>query len=203
MALSLAVSMIVTMAAGASPALAGEAHPIIEHTGFETDTFANPNGIAVDESTGDVYVADLGTDTVSKFDASGNRLTSRAAQDAQRYVKGNELDCHARQSFAFPLSAHDTPAAIAVDNSTASSDPSAGDLYVMDAGHGVIDKFSPGGEYLSQIAGFVPAPGSGEHELLGLGVDASGIVRAELSANESRRSRDRRVRRLVREPRRR
>ena len=184
-ALLLAVSMIVTMAAGASPALAGEAHPIIEHTGFETDTFTNPNGIAVDESSGDVYVADLGTDTVSKFDASGNPVDFSCGTGCAAYVKGNELTAMPANSFAFPLSAHDTPAAIAVDNSKSSSDPSAGDLYVMDAGHGVIDKFSPGGEYLSQIGGFVPAPGSGEHELSGIGVDASGSVRAELSANKS------------------
>ena len=82
-------------------------------------------------------------------------------------------------SFSFP-SAYGTPAAIAVDNSTSPSDPSAGDLYVMDAGHGVIDKFSPDGEYLSQITGFAPATGSSERELLGLAVDASGTVRVDL-----------------------
>src|ERR1700735_5074596 len=61
-ALSLAVAAIVALGAGASPALAaGEPHPPIEHTGVETDTFSNPNGIAVDESTGDVYVAQTGT----------------------------------------------------------------------------------------------------------------------------------------------
>ncbi len=37
-----------------------------------TEAFSNPNGIAIDESTGDVYVADIGTDTVYKFDANGN-----------------------------------------------------------------------------------------------------------------------------------
>ena len=59
-------------------------------------------------------------------------------------------------------------------------DPSAGDLYVMDAGHGVIDKFSPEGSYLSQIGGFPPSTGSAEGELLGLGVDASGAVHVGL-----------------------
>ena len=48
----------------------------------------------------------------------------------------------------------------------------------MDAGHGVIDKFSPSGEYLSQITGS-PAPGL--HELLGLAVDASGTVRVDVT----------------------
>ena len=77
-ALSLAVTVILALGAGASPALAGEAHPVIEHTGFETDTFSNPNGIAVEESTGDVYVADIGTDTVYKFDANGNPVNFAA-----------------------------------------------------------------------------------------------------------------------------
>ena len=59
-------------------------------------------------------------------------------------------------------------------------DPSAGDLYVMDGGHGVIDKFSPEGRYLSQIGGFPPSTGSAEGELLGLGVDGSGTVHVDL-----------------------
>ena len=81
-----------------------------------------------------------------------------------------------------------SPAAIAVDNACIQHtpaltgkaceefDPSAGDLYVMDGGHGVIDKFSPEGKYLSQIGGFTPSTGSAEGELLGLGVDGSGTV---------------------------
>ena len=55
-ALSLAVAVIVALGAGASPALA-ETHPFVPSFG----SFTNPNGIAVEESTGDVYVADIGT----------------------------------------------------------------------------------------------------------------------------------------------
>ena len=44
-----------------------------------TEAFTNPNGIAVDESTGDVYVADIGTDTVYKFDANGNPVNFTSA----------------------------------------------------------------------------------------------------------------------------
>ena len=72
-ALWLAVAVIVALGAGASPALAGEAHPVLHEFGRNaTEAFSNPNGIAVDESSGDVYVADIGTDTVYKFDASGS-----------------------------------------------------------------------------------------------------------------------------------
>ncbi len=158
----LALAFTLILAFSVSPAFAAaEAHPQIGEFG----SFSNPNGIAVDESTGDVYVADLGTDTVYKFDASGSPLDFAA-------LSSNALTGAATpaKSFSFP-SVSGTPAAIAVDNS---SSPSAGDLYVMDAGNGVIDKFSPEGTYLSQIGGFTG-------ELLGLGIDQSGTVHVVLN----------------------
>jgi hypothetical protein len=51
---SLMITVLVAVTSGASPALA-ETHPFL----FSFGSFANPNGIAVDESAGDVYVADL------------------------------------------------------------------------------------------------------------------------------------------------
>ena len=175
--------VLAALAFSASPALAaGEPHPPIEHTGFEADPFSNPNGIAVDESTGDVYVADIGTQTVYKFDASGNPVNFTAgAGIGSNVLTGIPAQSgKPAESFSFP-SLYGTPAALAVDNSKSSSDPSAGDLYVMDAGHGVIDKFSPEGRYLSQIGGFPPSTGVAEGELLGLGVDGSGTVHVDLS----------------------
>ncbi len=162
----------------ASSALAaGEAHPKIGEFGHNaTEAFSNPNGIAVEESTGDVYVADIGTNTVYKFDASGNPVNFSAL--------GSNALTH---SFSFPTG-YGSPAAIAVDNSSSPSDPSAGDLYVMDGGHDVIDKFGPSGEFLSQIGGLPPvtssASGGVEGELLGLGVDGSGTVHVDLSTSE-------------------
>jgi hypothetical protein len=154
------VAALMVMGVETSSALA-ETHPVLSSFG----SFSNPNGIAVEESTGGVYVADIGTDTVYKFDANGvpvnfpslgtNALTGIATP---------------AKSFSFP-NLLDTPAAIAVDNSTDPSDPSRGDLYVMDAGHDVIDKFNAEGKYIGQITG----PFSGE--LLGLGVDEHGSIR--------------------------
>jgi hypothetical protein len=179
-AFSLAVAVIVVLGAGASPALAGEAHPFLREFGRSaTEAFSNPNGIAIDESTGDVYVADIGTDTVYRFDANGNPVDFSALTSNGLTGAGTPAG-----SFSFPLTVEDTPAAIAIDNSTNSSDPSRGDLYVMDAGHGVIDKFGQSGEYLSQIAGFKPAnpTGSEEEELLGIAVDAQGTVRVDVTS---------------------
>jgi DNA-binding beta-propeller fold protein YncE len=161
---------------GGAPALAaGEAHPLVGEFG----SFSNPDAIAIDEASGYVYVADLGADTVYKFDANGNPLDFAT-------LGSNALSGAATPagSFSFP-SLYGSPAAVAVDNSSSPSDPSAGDLYVMDAGHGVIDKFSPEGSYLSQIGGFTPSTGFAVGELLGLGVDGSGTVHVDLSTTGS------------------
>ena len=179
-ALSLAVVVIVALGVGASSALAGEAHPFLREFGHSaTEAFSNPNGIAVDETTGAVYVADIGTDTVYKFDANGGPLDFAAL--GSNALTGTATEA---KSFSFP-SVYGSPAAIAVDNACVQHtpaltgtaceefDPSAGDLYVLDGGHGVIDKFSPEGRYLSQIGGF-------ESEPLGLGVDRSGTVHVDL-----------------------
>ena len=57
---------------------------------------------------------------------------------------------------AAPTGAFSAPEQVAVDSSgkTVVEDPSVGDVYVLDPGHDVIDKFSPTGEYESQ---FTPA----------------------------------------------
>ncbi len=197
-ALSLAVAVIVALGAGASPALA-ESHPFANISfGPSSGTkFTNPNGIAINESTGDVYVADIATtNAVYKFDANGTPVNFNFPVGSKE-APGNTLEGAdtPAESFSFPTSAYGTPAAVTVDNACwnhqprlagaacEAFDPSNGDLYVMDAGHGVIDKFSPTGEYLSQITGFPPATGSAERELLGLAVDASGTLHVDLSAD--------------------
>jgi DNA-binding beta-propeller fold protein YncE len=175
--LGLALAAVVVLwlsLGGASAFAAGEAHPLLSSFG----SFSNPNGIAIDESTGDVYVADIGTNTVYKFDAGGNPVNFSA-------LGSNALTGSATPagSFAFPAE-NGNLAAVAVDNACvqhapiltgaacAQFDPSAGDLYVMDAGHGVIDKFGSDGTYIGQISGQLSgAP------LLGLGVQANGDVR--------------------------
>ncbi len=178
LAFTVVLATLATLAFSASPALA-ETHPFVSEFG----SFTNPNGIAVEESTGDVYVADIGTDTVYKFNANGTPVSFASLSSNE--LTGIATPAHA---FSFP-NVYGSPAAIAVDNACVQHipvligkaceefDPSAGDLYVMDAGHGVIDKFSPEGMYLSQIGGF-------GGELLGLGVDGSGTVHVDLTSSK-------------------
>jgi DNA-binding beta-propeller fold protein YncE len=171
---SLVVTMLGVTGASASPAQA-EPHPKVGEFG----SFTDPNGIAIDESSGDVYVADIGTDTVSKFDANGNPVNFSAFAT---YVKGSELTGTPAGLFSFP-EAPGNPAALAVDNSTDPSDPSAGDLYVLDAGHKVVDKFAASGEYLGQITG--PTPNAFA-QVAGLAVDAHGTVFVDEGATQVR-----------------
>src|SRR5580704_4561888 len=71
------------LALAASPALAFNEH-ITPPTSFGaacagtpcgTGQFSNPDGIAVEQSTGDVYVVDTGEDRVEKFSAAGTYIT--------------------------------------------------------------------------------------------------------------------------------
>ena len=58
-----------------------------------------------------------------------------------------------------------------MDNSTNPLDPSAGDVYVSDMGHHVVDKFTANGDYISQVTGTATYP---FEELFGIAVDPSG-----------------------------
>jgi hypothetical protein len=177
----LTITALAGLSLGAGMTFASEPHPPATPESFERSSgvpFSNPNGIAVDESSGDVYVADVGTDTVYKFDANGNPVNFTAGAGAgTNALTGADTP---GKAFSFP-NVYGNPAQLAIDNSTALSDDSRGDLYVMDAGNGVIDKFNPGGEYLSQIGGFPPSSTGFEGELLGLGVDGSGTVHVDLT----------------------
>lgn len=91
--------------------------------------FSGPLGVAVDEGTNDVYVADYENNRVEKFDASGKYLS--------------ELD-----GAETPQAGFDRPTGVAVDDS---ADAAKGRVYVADRAQGVIDAFDPTGKYLFQM----------------------------------------------------
>lgn len=139
-----------------TPALALQVHQFSGSFGSEgtgTGQFKDPSGVAVNDATGDVYVVDEGNNRVERFTAAGAYL--------------GEFDGSAAPSGAFS-----TPTAIAVDNSGGPLDPSAGDVYVVDSGHGVIDKFSEAGVYEGQLT--EAAAGAPLGPVDGVAVDAAG-----------------------------
>lgn len=120
--------------------------------------FDEPTGIAANSvgqssaqqpQAGDVYVIDTGDQRVERFSSSGAYLS---------YWDGS-----ATQAKAFDFLVQADPQGIAVDSSTSVSDPSAGDVYVADAGHKVIDQFTGDGTFTGlEITGTCPKAGSCE-----------------------------------------
>ena len=101
--------------------------------------FNYPYGITVDSAT-NVYVADLGNQTIRKVTPDGNVTT--LAGLAQASGSANGLGSNARFS---------EPHGIAVDG--------AGNLYVADSGNKIIRKITPAG-MVSTLAGLVGSAGS-------------------------------------------
>jgi DNA-binding beta-propeller fold protein YncE len=124
-----------------------------------------PDGVAVNEATGDVYVVDKGANRVTRYSAAGVY----------------ELEFNGSGT---PQKAFSSPEAIAVDNSCSlrkvaeptckTEDPSNEDVYVVDGNHHVVDKFTGAGTYVGQIT----AAENGESfgEVYGVSVDRSGTV---------------------------
>jgi hypothetical protein len=148
------VVLVGVPALASPPALASDSYPNVPNAlfgapGSGAGQLSGPVGLAVDESSGDVYVADAGNNRVEEFGAEGKYVAT---------ITGAET----------PAGSFSDPRGVAVDNS---SSPAKGDVYVMDVGHGVIDVFDSSGEYLSQIKG---TPSSFEGELVAVAVDAAG-----------------------------
>jgi NHL repeat len=145
------------LALACAPAWAGTRYGLVSHFGQEgagNGEFSAPAGVAVDQSSGDVYVVDSGNARVQKFEAGGAYVSQ---------FGGGET----------PASAFSSPSAVAVDNSTNPFDASVGDVYVVDAGDNVVDRFTPAGVYVSQLTA---TAAGGFSELQGVAVDGNGNV---------------------------
>jgi hypothetical protein len=164
--LALACVSLELLVLSSAPALASKVHVFngsFGTAGVGNGEFVEPSGVAVDDSTeplvqpaaGDVYIADKGNNRVEVFNSDGAYLSQ---------FNGS----------ATPAKAFSSPSWIAVDNSTNSLDPSVGDVYVADTGHGVVDKFSPTGAYLGQIS--TGEGGAPLAQIYGIAVDPEGVV---------------------------
>lgn len=142
------------------------------------------------ESDGDIYVVDEGANRVVVFDKAGDYLSEL---NGSGLLAGEE---HAAGGLGNPGEVETgkflEPQTIAVDNSCVleklpepeckANDPSAGDVYIVDAGagHRVIDKYSPSGpggeqlEYVGQIS--AGETGRFERAIDGVAIDRTGTV---------------------------
>ena len=156
-----------------TPALAQRMHAFSFSFGSEgtgPGQFSRPGALAVNDVTGDVYVIDQGNPRVEVFSATGTFISEFNGSASPTGVfswpeDGKEvLYVHARGQTA-------------VDNSENPLDPSAGDIYVFDEGHHVVDKFSATGAYINQIV--LPILGGLHGWPKSIAVDASGTLWVE------------------------
>ncbi len=135
---------------------AGSAQALLVHTGSfgsagtGAGEFSTPTGVAVDQTSGDVYVIDSGNSRVEKFDASGNFILAfgkgvdqTTGGDVCTATSGDTCQAGTNGSSAGEFS---SPAFVAVDNSAGAS---AGDVYVGDTGDSAVSKFTSGGALVS------------------------------------------------------
>jgi hypothetical protein len=106
---------------------------------------AEHSGLAVNESTHDIYVADTVNHRVVQFDAAGLFVRAWGADVGGAGTLVCSSGCTAGTAGAAP-GAFEVPVFIAVDNS---SGPSAGDVYVADTSAKIISKFEGDGTLVS------------------------------------------------------
>jgi sugar lactone lactonase YvrE len=136
--------------------------------------FYNPNGIAID-SSGNLYVADTGNDTIRKItpNAGVTTLAGLPGQFGDTDGTGNAA------RFSSPLG-------VAVD--------AAGNVFVADSNNRVIRKITPAG-VVTTLAGTAGTIGSADgngpaaqfHEINGIAVDAGGNLYVTDSGNTIRK----------------
>jgi hypothetical protein len=136
-------------------------------TGTGNGQFSSPSGVAVNETTGDIFVVDRGNNRVERLDSSGKFISAwgwgvaPGAGDAKTYSVCTAPEaCEAGtpgsgkgvETFKLAAGRMISPTAIAVDNSASS--PSKGDVYVVAASveeKSFVYKFTETGEYLGHL----------------------------------------------------
>lgn len=152
----LLLACIAAVGLGAAPA--GAALPAqFGEAGTGAGQFAEPEGVAVDQASGDVYVVDKNNQRVEQFDATGGFLTAwgwGVADGTTQAFQACTTTCFAGIEGSGAGQFH-SPEGVAVDNSTNPLDLSVGDVYVVDVRNERVEKFSPSGAFLLMFGGEV------------------------------------------------
>src|SRR5215469_16106376 len=134
--------------------------------------FQTPVGVAIQQSSGGIYVADSGNARVQKFNAKGQFVTAFGWGVANGQARSQvcSANCQAGIAGSGP-GQFSNPTSIAFGNATGAA--SAGKLFVGDAGNNVVVIFDGSGNFLSSIDGSTTPQGHFV-SLAGVAVDASG-----------------------------
>ena len=163
-AAGLLVALLSTTAAAAQPK-----HPFLEAFGSANEpTFGQATQLAVDQSTGDVLVLDNETLTVSRWHADGTASNFSAL--GTNVIDGQGGADLTPQNGILGEYTSSNEVQVAVDNSGGAT---AGNIYITDSSHGVIDIFGSDGTYLGQLTA---ASGTPFTESCGVAVDPEGTV---------------------------
>jgi hypothetical protein len=148
---ALCIATLALLSVGAASASAGSSHSFLSNiTGSGDHSLGEPTDVAVDQVSHDIYVTDPEKLRVEKFDSSGNFIL----------MFGKEVDATTGANVCTASSGHtcqpgapghaaaefENPLLLAVDNS---GGPSAGDVYVLDHGDGLVQKFDSSGNIVS------------------------------------------------------
>lgn len=172
LAIALVTVLCASLALGASGALALAKHEFsTSFSGEGAAALSNPTEVAIDVSTGDLYVSDPANFRVEKFSSAGAFILTFGdavnATKAQAGAPASEEDvctaasgdlCQAGTESSAPggfVGAYNREGFsgdtlyLALDNS---AEPSAGDIYVGDPGDSLISKFDSSGHLLGEWA---------------------------------------------------
>ena len=116
--------------------------------GAEAGQLSKPSGVAIDQASGDVYVADTGNHRVQRFDAQGAFLSAFGwgVDDGTAALQTCTSGCEAGIAGTGDGQLS-SPAGIAVD-------PTSGDVYVANRENGIIERFETSGAYVSSFGGY-------------------------------------------------
>ncbi len=166
-----ALALLVALAVGATPALAAKGVvATFGESGTGAGQFTFPAGVAINQATGDLYVADVGGDSdgqrMLQFTAAGDFVRAwgwGVATGAEAFEICTS-DCQAgiRGSgdgqFSFQI---EDPSSLARTTPQVAVDQSDGSVYVTDTLNGRVQKFTATGAYVGQFGG----SGSGDGQL--------------------------------------
>lgn len=127
-------------------------------------------GLAINQTSGDVYVADTANHRIEEFDANGNFMSTFGwgVKDGKPEAQTCTNGCQAGIAGS-GVGQLATPTFIAVDNS---GGPSNGDVYVADTTTNTVTKYDANGNYISTNDG--TGSGSAFGPLAGIAVSAKG-----------------------------
>jgi hypothetical protein len=179
-------TMLGALAFAAVPAMAETIHVFstsFASAGEGAGELSSPDGVAVNSTTHDIYVADTGNDRIDEFEADGNFVRAWGWGVAEGVVKKEEfqtctLTCFKGLEGSKP-GEFTSPEFVAVDNS---GGPSNGDVYVGDRGDGIVSKFSAEGKLeeswgtKGQLDGSTTTIRSFGYAISGVAVDGSGTL---------------------------